>query len=222
MHESHVAFLIIAILELLLLASLAAVLLRRLQFPYTIGLMIIGILLAFVQDRLDVLESLRQIRLTPDIVLYLFLPTLVFPAAVQLDLRLLRQNAYPLVLLAFPGVIVSTAIVGIVVAALTPLSWSAALLFGALISATDPVAVVALFKDLRVPERLSVLVDGESLFNDATAIVLFLIILSAGASGGVGPLTVVRGAVEFVWVSVRRSRRRRPQRRAIREGRAPC
>jgi CPA1 family monovalent cation:H+ antiporter len=202
MHESHVAFLVIAILELLLLASLAAVLLRRLRFPYTIGLMVIGILLAFVQDRLDVLESLRRIRLTPDVVLYLFLPTLVFPAAVQLDLRLLRQNVYPLVLFAFPGVIVSTAIVGSVVAALTPLSWSAALLFGALISATDPVAVVALFKDLRVPERLSVLVDGESLFNDATAIVLFLIILSAGASGGVGPLTVVRGAVDFVWVSV--------------------
>ena len=97
--------------------------------------------------------------------------------------------------------IVSTAIVGSVVGALTPLSWSGALLFGALISATDPVAVVALFKDLRVPGRLSVLVDGESLFNDGTAIVLFLIILSAGASGGVGPLTVVRGAVEFVWVS---------------------
>ena len=202
MYESHVAFLVIAILELLLLASLAAVLLRRLQFPYTIGLMIIGILLAFAQERLDVLEAVRQIRLTPDIVFYLFLPTLVFPAAVQLDLRLLRQNLYPLALLALPGVIVSTAIVGSVVGALTPLSWSGALLFGALISATDPVAVVALFKDLRVPGRLSVLVDGESLFNDGTAIVLFLIILSAGASGGVGPLTVVRGAVEFVWVSV--------------------
>ena len=202
MHESHVAFLVIAILELLLLASLAAVLFRRLRFPYTIGLMIIGILLAFAQDRLDVLQSLRRIQLTPDVVLYLFLPTLVFPAAVQLDLRLLRQNLYPLVLLAFPGVIVSTVIVGSVVAALTPLSWSGALLFGALISATDPVAVVALFKDLRVPGRLSVLVDGESLFNDATAIVLFTIILSTGASGGVGPLTLVRGAVDFVWVSV--------------------
>jgi CPA1 family monovalent cation:H+ antiporter len=202
MHESHVASLVIAILELLLLASLAAVLLRRLRFPYTIGLMIIGILLAFVQDRLDVLESLRQIRLTPDIVLYLLLPTLVFPAAAQLDLRLLRENLYPLVLLAFPGVIVSTAIVGSIVAAVTPLSWSAALLFGALISATDPVAVIALFKDLRIPGRLSVLVDGESLFNDATAIVLFIIILSAGASGDVGPLTVVRGAVDFVWVSL--------------------
>ena len=201
MHESHVAFLVVAILELLLIASLAAVLLRRLRFPYTIGLMIIGILLAFVQDRLDVLGSLRQIRLTPDIVLYLFVPILVFPAAVQLDLRLLRQNTYPLVLLTLPGVIVSTAIVGSIVAAVTPLSWSAALLFGALISATDPVAVVALFKDLRVPGRLSVLIDGESLFNDATAIVLFTIMLSVGASGGAGPLTVVRGAVDFVWAS---------------------
>jgi CPA1 family monovalent cation:H+ antiporter len=120
MHEADVVFLVIAILELLLVASLAAVLLRRLRFPYTIGLMIVGILLAFVQDRPDVLESVRRVRLTPDIVLYLFLPTLVFPAAVQLDLRLLRQNLYPLVLLAVPGVIVSTAIVGSVVATLTP------------------------------------------------------------------------------------------------------
>jgi CPA1 family monovalent cation:H+ antiporter len=87
-------------------------------------------------------------------------------------------------------------------AALTPLSWSAALLFGALISATDPVAVVALFKDLSVSERLSGLVDGESLLNDATAIVLFTILLAARASGAAGPMIVVHGAAEFVWVSV--------------------
>jgi Kef-type K+ transport system membrane component KefB len=90
MHEADVVFLVIAILELLLVASLTAVLLRRLRFPYTIGLMIVGILLGFAQDRLDVLESVRRSKLTPDIVVYLLLPTLMFPAAVQLDLRLLR------------------------------------------------------------------------------------------------------------------------------------
>ena len=103
MHESHVAVQVIAILELLLLASLAAVLFRRFRFPYTIGLMIIGILLAFVQDRLPVLESVRLIRLTPDVVLFLFLPTLVFPAAAQLDLRLLRENLFPWCCWRSPG-----------------------------------------------------------------------------------------------------------------------
>ena len=202
MHEDHVVVLVVGIVDFLLIASVAAVALRRIGFPYTIGLVIIGILTALAQDRFHVLEPLREIRVAPGAVLYLFLPTLVFPAAVQLDLRLLRQNLYPLLVLAFPGVILSTAIVGSIVVALTPLSWSAALLFGALISATDPVAVVALFKDLRVPERLSVLVDGESLFNDATAIVLFTIILSERVSGGVSPLTVAQGAVDFVLVSV--------------------
>jgi CPA1 family monovalent cation:H+ antiporter len=144
---------------------------------------------------------IQHIRLSPGVVLYLFLPTLVFPAAVQLDLRLVRQNLSPILLLAGPGVILSTAIVGGVVGALTPLSWGAALLFGALISATDPVAVVALFKDLKAPGRLSVLVDGESLLNDAAAIVLFSSVLSVMKADAVGPMTAVHGAVDFVLVS---------------------
>jgi Sodium/hydrogen exchanger family len=112
MHEDSVVIAIIGIVELLLFASLSAVLLRRIRLPYTIGLMIIGIFLGVAQDRLGMLEPIRHIRLPPDIVLFLFVPTLVFPAAVQLDLRLLRQNLWPLLLLSFPGVILSTAIVG--------------------------------------------------------------------------------------------------------------
>ena len=202
MREDHLVVLIVGIVEFLLIASFAAVLLKRVRFPYTIGLVILGILTALAQDRFHVLESLRSIRVTPDAVLYLFLPTLVFPAAVHLDLRLLRQNLYPLLLLAFPGVILSTAIVGTIVATLTPLPWSAALLFGALISATDPVAVVALFEDLRAPARLSVLVDGESLLNDATSIVLFTILLSERVSSGVGYQAVAHRALGFVLVSL--------------------
>jgi CPA1 family monovalent cation:H+ antiporter len=166
MHEDSIAIVVIGVVELLLLASLSAVVLRRVRFPYTIGLVIVGILLAVAQDRLHVLTPIQHIRLSPGVVLYLFLPTLVFPAAVRLDLRLVRQNLSPILLLAGPGVILSTAIVGGVVRALTPLSWGAALLFGAQISASDPVAVMALFKDLKAPGRLSVLVDGESLLND--------------------------------------------------------
>jgi CPA1 family monovalent cation:H+ antiporter len=202
MHESSLVLLVIGVLELLLLASVAAVVFRRIEFPYTIGLVIVGVLLAISPDRLGLLEPIRLIRLTPDVVLYLFLPTLIFPAAVQLNLPLLRQNRYPILLLALPGLILSTVIIGGLVGALTPLSWGAAMLFGTLISATDPVAVIALFKQLKVPSRLSLLVEGESLFNDATAIVLFGLVLSTIGSDASGPMIAVKGTVTFVVVSL--------------------
>ena len=202
MHESSLVLLVIGVVDLLLLASVSAVVFRRIQFPYTIGLVIVGVLLAISPDRLGLLEPIRLIRLTPDVVLYLFLPTLIFPAAVQLNLPLLGRNWYPILLLALPGLILSTVIVGGLVGALTPLSWGAAMLFGTLISATDPVAVIALFKQLKVPGRLSLLVEGESLFNDATAIVLFGLVLSTIGSDASGPTIAVKGTVTFVLVSL--------------------
>jgi CPA1 family monovalent cation:H+ antiporter len=203
MPEGSLVIPVIGVLQLLLLASLSAVVLRRIRFPYTIGLVVIGIVVGVAQDRLAILEPIRHIELTPDIVLYLFLPTLVFPVAVQLDLGLLRQYLFPVILLAFPGLLLSTVIVGSALGAVTPLAPMAALLFGALISATDPVAVVGLFKDLHVPERLSVLVDGESLFNDATAIVLFGILLSAmTADAATGLPVLLHGATAFLLVSL--------------------
>jgi Na+:H+ antiporter len=201
-HEGGVALPVIGVLELLLLASLSAVAFRRIRFPYTIGLVIVGVLLAAAAHHLNSLEPLRLIRLTPEVVLYLFIPTLIFPAAVRLDLRLLKQNVYLILLLALPGLILSTLIVGGVVGAVTPLAWTTAMLFGALISATDPVAVVALFGELKVPGRLSIVVEGESLFNDAAAMVLFAGILSAMTSDARGPLLLAQGASTFVWVSV--------------------
>ena len=202
MDEGVVVVPLIGVLELLLLASLSAVALRRIRFPYTIGLVIVGIVLAVAGKNLGFLEPMQRIRLTPEIVLYLFIPTLVFPAAVRIDLSLLKQNVYLILLLALPGLVVSTLIVGGIVGAMTPLAWSTAMLFGALISATDPVAVVALFEELKVSGRLSVVVEGESLFNDATAMVLFAGILSAINSDTQGPVLLARGAASFVWVSL--------------------
>jgi CPA1 family monovalent cation:H+ antiporter len=200
--EGDVVRPVIGVLELLLLASLSAVALRRLRFPYTIGLVLVGVLLAVAQDHLDFLQPMRLIRLTPEVVLYLFIPTLIFPAAVRLDPPLLKQNAVPILLLALPGLILSTLIVGGVVRAVTPLAWGSALLFGALISATDPVAVVALFGELKVPGRLANAVEGESLFNDAAAMVLFTGILSAIDSDAPGPVLLAQGAASFVWTAL--------------------
>src|SRR5262249_35155752 len=95
------------------------------------------------------------------------------------------------------------------------LSWGAALLFGALIAATDPIAVVSLFKEMKVPGRLSILVDGESLLNDAVAVVLFTVVLSVTQSGDVGSVTVGRGALAFVLVSLGGSGRWRRTRRHL-------
>jgi CPA1 family monovalent cation:H+ antiporter len=201
LHEDGVALVVIGSIELLLLASLAAVVLRRIRFPYTIGLVIVGILLSVAPEDLRALEPIRHIWLTPDIVLYLFVPTLVFPAAVHLNRQLLRRNLAPVLLLAVPGVVLSALLVGGIVRGLSPLSWGAALVFGALIAATDPIAVVALFREMKVSARLSVLVDGESLLNDAVAVVLFAIVLDVTRSGVVGPVTLWDGAMELVLVS---------------------
>jgi CPA1 family monovalent cation:H+ antiporter len=202
MDERGVVVPLVGVLELLLLASLSAVAFRRIRFPYTIGLVIVGAVLAVAKNHLDFLEPMRHIRLTPEVVLYLFIPTLVFPAAVRLDLPLLKQNVYLILLLALPGLVVSTLIVGGIVGAMTALAWSTAMLFGALISATDPVAVIALFEALKVSGRLSVVVEGESLFNDAAAMVLFASILSAINSDTHGPVLLAQGVVSFVWVSL--------------------
>ena len=202
MHEEGLVLAVVGAIELLLVASLSAVVLRRIRFPYTIGLVVVGILLALVPESLRGLEPLRNIQLTPDVVLYVFVPTLIFPAAMRLDARLLRRNLTPILLLACPGVMLSAAIVAGAVGAVTPLSWEAALLFGALIAATDPIAVVALFKEMKVPARLAVLVEGESLLNDAVALVLFSVVLSLAQSGEAGPIHILRGAVDFVVVTV--------------------
>jgi len=201
MHDG-VLLVVIGVVEVLLLAALSAVVLRRLRFPYTIGLFLVGMLLAAAPAHLRLVEPIRHVWLTPELVLFVLLPALVFPAAVHLDAGLLRRNLLPVLLLAGPGLLVSAAIVGGFVGALTSLPWGAAVLFGTLISATDPVAVVALFKEFKVPARLSLLVDGESLLNDALAVVLFTIVLSTVQSGVWGSTSVADGVVRFAVVAV--------------------
>ncbi|MEO1446999.1 MAG: cation:proton antiporter, partial [Cyanobacteria bacterium J06635_11] len=169
------------ILGLLLVACLSAIALRKLHFPYTIGLVIVGLMLGFAGDALPGIEMLTELNLSHEAILFLFLPPLIFESALNLNARLLLRNITPVLVLATAGLLMATAIVSALMAWLTPLNWQESLLFGALISATDPVAVIALFKELGVPKQLVVLVEGESLFNDATAIVTFNLILAAAA-----------------------------------------
>lgn len=186
---------------LFLLAAISAVLLKKLRFPYTIGLVIIGMVLGIISAFSELMTPVFQLVLTHDLIMYVLLPILVFEAALNIKLSTLVQDLAPVLLLAIVGVVLSTLVVGFLLGELTPISLSAAMLFGALISATDPVAVIALFKEIKAPPRLSLLMDAESLFNDATAIVLFGIVLSVIQAGGaINAGTVVSSAVEFLRV----------------------
>ena len=175
--EHSIEFIVTISISFLAVAVVAAILLKKVKFPYTIGLVVIGYLWALAAQHFEPLASLRGLELSPESILFLILPPLIFDAAININLRLLLKNIVPILLLACVGIIISAAIIGAGLPLFTTLSLSGALLFGALISATDPVAVIALFNELKAPKRLVTLIDGESIFNDATAIVLFTIFL---------------------------------------------
>jgi monovalent cation:H+ antiporter, CPA1 family len=163
------------IIELLLIVSLVAIAVRRLRIPYTVALVVVGLLIT--------IQAPIKVELTPELILALFVPPLVFEAAFHLNLRDLGRNLTGILLLAIPGVIITTLIVGGILAYGIHMSLSVALIFGALIAATDPVSVVALFRTLGVPRRLALLIEGESLFNDGTAIVLYNLMLVVFLTG---------------------------------------
>jgi len=169
---------------LLTIAMVTAGLGRKLPIPFTVLLVIIGMVLASIGEHWEPLEALHEFRLTPDLVFFVFLPALIFESGLNLNARQLVKDLAPILTLAVPALLISTALVGLGSWWLLDISLGLALLFGALISATDPVAVVALFKELGAPLRLNILVEGESLLNDATAIVVFGIILSILVQGG--------------------------------------
>jgi len=197
MHNDPVVTVVVAVVGLLLVAAVAAMGFRRLHLPFTVGLVVVGIAIGLLAERVEFLAPLHEVTLSPELILFVFLPTLIFESAYALDGRLLSQNLTPVLSLAVPGLLLSTGIVGALVFLFTPLGWGPALLFGALIAATDPVAVIALFKDVGAPKRLAILVEGESLFNDATAIVLFKILMGVVAAGTFGWATVGEGTVDF-------------------------
>jgi CPA1 family monovalent cation:H+ antiporter len=196
MHEDTMLNTILIVTGLMFVASISAIFVKKARFPYTIGLLIIGILVGYLSSRVEVLAPMREVQLSPDLILFLILPTLLFEASINIDSKILFRNLVPILVLATVGLLISTAIVGFGISAATPLTLGAALLFGALISATDPVAVIALFKELGVPKRLSTLVDGESLFNDATAIVVFNILLGIVAAGTAFSASI---AIDGIW-----------------------
>jgi CPA1 family monovalent cation:H+ antiporter len=185
------------LLWLLIAASVIAVIAKRIGIPYTVALVLGGLLLSVVH--LPALAPLHQGNrpewLTPDVILTLFLPALLFEGSLKIELRHIRTDILPLLLLANLGVLIATLVTGFVIYYAVGMSLVVALLFGSIVSATDPIAVLSIFKELAVDERLSVLAEGESLFNDGTAVALFQILLASAAGGGLG---LVRGSGQFL------------------------
>jgi len=161
---------------LLLIAAFVAMIARRLRLPYTTGLVVAGGTLAF-------LHVAQGVELTKNLIFASFLPPLVFEAALNISWRRLRPEIPVVSALATLGVFISAAVTSVGMHYAVGWEWSAALLFGALIAATDPVSVIAMFKEFNVRSRLRMLLESESLFNDGTASVVFVIVLAAVTVG---------------------------------------
>lgn len=187
--------LVLIIMALLATGIVASGMFRRLPVPHTVVLVIIGMALANLSKIWHPLEPLQHFHLTPDLVLFIFLPALIFESGLNLSARQLMKDIAPVLTLAVPALLFSTFTVGTVLWLVTPIDLVVALLFGALISATDPVAVISLFKELGTPERLTVMVEGESLLNDATAIVIVSILLGLLSTTGGSGLDIASSAV---------------------------
>jgi monovalent cation:H+ antiporter, CPA1 family len=168
------------VLWVLSIAMLVAIVARRLFLPYTVGLVVVGALLAF--SRIAVGPPL-----TSELILDLILPPLLFESALALRWPKLRADLPPILIFSVLGTLVAMAAVASGLLWLLRWPLSSALVFGALISATDPVAIIAMFKDNRFHGRLSLLVEAESLFNDGAAAVLFAMALAWAKAGGHAP-----------------------------------
>ncbi|MCG8347217.1 MAG: Na+/H+ antiporter [Chloroflexales bacterium] len=190
------------IIELLLVVSLVAIAIRSLRIPYTVALVIVGLIITSQQS--------LGVDLTSNLILALFVPPLIFDASFHLQFRQLREYLVPILILAIPGVLLTTIIIGVVVASGVMIPLPIALVFGAMMAATDPVAVIALFKTLGVPKPLEVLVKGESILNNGTAIVVFNLMMAIAAATIPGlsgqaegeSLGIVRGLLDFARVGL--------------------
>lgn len=196
---------VLALFSLLALSTGALFVARRLNVPYTVLLVLVGLLLVPIVN-LPYLEHvfgfLGDLRLTPELLFYIFLPALIFESGFNMSIRKMLDNVWTITLMAVVGLLISTTLIALGLWFLLPfigfeVPFVIALLFGAVISATDPVAVLALFKEYGAPRRLTMIFEGESLLNDGTAVALFMVVLAVAAHGFEGTATVIEGILMF-------------------------
>ncbi len=181
----------ILLITLLLVATAVALVTQQLRIPYVTGLVLAGLPIT------DFLS--RRVGLDPSLVLNLFLPILIFDAAINTDISRLRSTFKPIAILAGPGAVISSAIIAAVVKFGLGLDWIPALLVGVILANTDTVSIIAVFKEVQVPSRLSTIVEGETLFNDAAALVSFNLLLAIYT---MGQITFSQGFQEVLIVTL--------------------
>ena len=220
---------VLGLFSLLTVAVLMVPAARRLNVPHTVLVALMGIVLGTlvqvfgpmadgqpgsglaVSFLSEMIKAIGSFEVTSDVILFVFLPALIFESSLSIDVRRLIEDIGPILMLAVFGLVASTALIGGTMWLVSSMSLIVCLLLGSILSATDPVAVVAIFKDMGAPRRLGMLVEGESLFNDATAIVLFHILLAmvlgtaqTSVLGGIGSfLKVFVGGVAVGYVLAR-------------------
>ena len=163
----------------LLIAAIVAMVVRRLKVPYTVGLMLTGIVLAVSPFPSD------DIEITKDLIFTIFLPPLIYEAAIHIKWRELLHDMPVILIFATVGVLLAAGVTAAGMHYLIGWEWQSAILFGVLIAATDPVSVIATFKEAGVHGRLRLLVEAESLFNDSAAAVAFAIALAFAMGGSI-------------------------------------
>ena len=188
MNSSMISLMVFVVLSLLV-GVVLKLLLKRTAIPYTVALFIIGVIFGAC-FRFDVIHVPHYMDLAldsignmdPEIILYFFLPILIFEAALNLNIHTFKKTFINANILAIPGLVIALLLTGALLMLISLLyphyahwSWTAAFMFGALISATDPVAVVAPLEELKTSKKFSTLVDSESLLNDVTVILFFML-----------------------------------------------
>lgn len=181
------------LMVLLMVASAVGFALKWVRLPYSVALVIVGLLIGSS-------HLFPRVEMTPELILFVCLPALLFEASWNIRLNELKKIWKPVSAFATVGVVISMFITGAILAHFCGLPWQAALLFGSMTAATDPISVLALFRKLGLEKRLSLMLEGESLFNDGTAVVLFKMILLMTITGNT--LNAFGSVYEFVRVVV--------------------
>jgi len=191
---------VLGVASLLLLVSVLVPLSRQVQVPFTVLLALVGIGLGFLQSAGNGADGAGSILGTLDMpaeaFLYVFLPPLLFAGGLTVDVRRLFDDIAPVLMLAVVAVLACTAAVGFALHWVSGMDLILCMIIGALVATTDTAAVLGIFRDIGAPSRLSVIVEGESLFNDAAAIALFVVLLAVFT--GAGEASFLSGTVAFV------------------------